>query len=148
MPQVELSEGPHLSRVAFFLLLEFDEVLLGILGPLSQKLFFKRHPFVALLGRLPSLLLDQVVPLAVGLCWRDGDHQVKLVLLGLDHFLHSLAHLLDQVDVQLTVELVTTVFLKSLQGTSLFKMFSHNPDNGFLHLFLQNMVFAFRVYFI
>lgn len=114
MPQVELSEGPHLSRVAFFLLRKFDEVLLGILGSLSQKLFFERHPFVAMLRRLPGLLLNQVVPLAVGLCWRDGDHQVEFVLLGLDHFLYSLAHLLDQVDVQLTVELVTTVLLKPL----------------------------------
>lgn len=52
---------------------------------------------------------------------------------------------MDQVDIQFRVELVTGVFLETLQDPRLLEVLSDDADNSFLHFFFQNMVFALGV---
>jgi len=100
LTKVELGKWLHQLRVTFLVLLELQQVLFGVGWPLSQEFFLLRHALQSLFGWLASLLLDQVLTLTVSLLGGDGDHEMELISLCLDHLLHGLAHLVNQVHIQ------------------------------------------------
>lgn len=82
-----------------------------------QKLLFIGHALKSVDGGLAGLLLDKVVELALLLVSGDRNHEVELVPLRLHDFLDRLPHLVNEVDVELGIELVSCVLLESLQRT-------------------------------
>jgi hypothetical protein len=79
--------------------------------------------------------------------WHDHI-QMKFIFLALNHLSHGLFHLSNQVNVQLTVELVPLILLESFDLLALSKVLPDDPYNCLLHLFLQYMVLTLGVYLV
>jgi hypothetical protein len=85
--------------------------------------------------------------LSFSIClFRRHNHiQMELILFTLNHFRNRLFHLTNQIDIQLAVELITLVLFETLYLLILARMLSDNPDNCFLHFFLQDVILSFCI---
>ena len=85
----------------------------------------------------------------LGLLWRHCNIQVKFIAFVFTHFLNSAFHLLNKVAVKFRVEVITFVFVKTLDWLVVFaKVFPNNADDSFLHLLFKNMILSTGVDFI
>ena len=99
-------------------------------------------------GRLTDMFLNYVVALTLGLVLWNRHILMQFVLLALDHFGHSAAHLLDKEDVQLRVEPVLVVLVQALNRAFFTEVFLHYPHDRLLHSLLENVVLARLVDFV
>lgn len=91
---------------------------------------------------LSHLLLNKVVALTFGLVKGNCDVLVEFVLLAFHHLAHSLSHLGHEEDVQLGVEAILVVLVKTLDRAFLAEVFFDDADNCLLHALLKDVILA------
>ena len=142
LSQVEarlVSEHLSIALVDLYLLLE---ILLGLDRVILEEFFFKGKARATLRGRLPNMLLNDVVTLSLSLVSWNSNVLMELVLLALNHLANGASHLLDQENVQLGVEPILVILMKALDGALLSEVLLHNPHNRLLHALLEDVILS------
>lgn len=152
IPKEELAELEHHFRVSLIDSSQLDHVVLGLRSVtvelfilLCETLVSLREVFLAV-----ALKGDQAVSLTRELLLRNSHVFVQLVLFSLNNFLHCESHLLDEVGVELRIEVVSFILVKTLDSLRILfvEMLFNDANYRLLHLFLHDVVLSRGVNFI